>query len=67
MRYTVTNTEEEDECNICLKWQPDSTERMMAGMHNIDVDSLVCLQPSVRIGYVMVWHGASWCAGVLSC
>ncbi|KAK3726898.1 hypothetical protein QZH41_016686 [Actinostola sp. cb2023] len=50
VRYTVTNTEEEDECNVCLKWQPDKTEAVMAGMHNLDADSLVCLQPSIRIG-----------------
>lgn len=57
VRYTVTNTEEEDECNVCLKWQPENTDGMMAGMHNLDVDSLVCLQPSIRIGYVMCCDG----------
>jgi hypothetical protein len=50
VKYTVTNTEEE-ECNVCLRWQQQHDDRM-PGMHNLDAESLVCLQPSVRIGYV---------------
>lgn len=50
VKYTVTNTEDE-ECNVCLRWQPQHDD-MMPGMHNLDAQSLVCLQPSVRIGLV---------------
>ena len=50
VKYTVTNTERDDG-NVSLVWSPFNNG--FATAHDISAaeQSLVCLQPKVRIGY----------------
>ena len=50
VKYTVTNTERDDG-NVLLVWSPFNNGSTTT--HNISAteQSLVCLQPKVRIGY----------------
>ncbi|XP_032237665.2 trafficking protein particle complex subunit 14 isoform X1 [Nematostella vectensis] len=49
VNYTVNNEDEAD-FNASMLWQHNLGTHLMPGMHNIDSNSLICLQPSLKLG-----------------